>query len=392
MITPDFLNSIADDAGKIAATIHERIIAAIIDRLAARFERTGQITFTASDRWQIETLQQSGYLLDDIKRIIAKYTGQELKTIHSALQRAGVTSLEYDNDTYRRAGLPVSGMSPEMTRIVSRMYQSTAGLWYNYTRTTEMGATTLFKSLCDDAYINVMSGAMGWTQAYANAIHRLAYANAAEVVYPTGHRDTIETATMRAVRTAAAQTAGQITAERAAENGITCFMTSSHIGARPTHFEWQGQVFWVDWQRLATLIPLATIPETEASAEEKAKYREFCDATQIGTVTGLHGVNCRHSYMPFIDGVSYNPAEQFDKKENDEYYKLTQQQRRLERNIRRQKLELYGLEKTGLPNDEIKAAHASLLGKIRQNVKNYYTFCEEHGLKPDTARLQTRFD
>lgn len=388
MITADYLASIADKAGEVAANLHERIIAAIIKRFAARFERLGYVQFTATDRWQIETLQQSGYLLDDIQKLIAKHTKQELKEIQQAMKRAGVEALRMDNEIYEKAGLPVNGMSPEMTRIISRMYQSTAGEWYNYTRTTEEGAVSLFKSICDEAYQRVVSGATGWTQAYAEAIHRLAYANAAEVVYPSGHVDSIEVATMRAVRTAAAQTAGQITAERAAENGITCFVTSSHNGARPTHFEWQGKVFWVDWQRLATKIPLATIPETEASDEVKAKYREFTEATQIGTVTGLNGVNCRHSYAPWIEGVSYMSAQQFDKDENDKLYQLTQKQRKIERMIRRQKIELYGL-KQGQHEPQ---AYNDLLAKIRRNVERYYTFCENNALKPDTTRLQTRFD
>lgn len=388
MISAEYLASIADGAGEVAATLHESIIAAIIKRFAARFERLQKVQFTSSDRWAIETLQQSGYLLDDIEKLIAKYTGRELKEIHKALKAAGVKSLEHDNELYARAGLPVNGMSPEMTRIVSRMYQSTSGRWYNYTRTTEAGAVSFFKTLCDDAYTKVMSGAVGWTQAYADAIHKLASANVAEVLYPSGHVDTIEVATMRAVRTAAAQTAGQITAERAAENGIHCFMTSAHNGARPTHYEWQGQTFWVDWQKLATRIPLSTIPEEEATEEEKAKYREFVEATDIGTVTGLHGVNCRHSYSPWIEGVSYNPSDYFSKEENDEKYKLTQKQRRLERQIRRQKLELFGYEQGQVDPD----VYNNLLGKIRRNVQRYYTFCHDNGLKPDTTRLETRFD
>lgn len=388
MITAAYLAQIADGAGRVAASLHDDIIVAIIRRFAARFSRTGRVQFTASDRWQIETLQQAGYLLDDIQKLIARYTGQELSEVQKALKSASVKSLQYDNTLYSRAGMPATGMSPEMVRIVSRMYKSTAGLWYNYTRTTETGAVTLFKSVCDEMYAAVMSGTVGWTKAYADAIHKLAYANAAQVVYPSGHVDTIETAAMRAVRTAAAQTAGQITAERAAENGITCFMTSAHAGARPTHYEWQGQIFWVDWQRLATKIPLVTIPDVEASEEEKAKYREFCDATQIGTVTGLHGVNCRHSYSPYIEGVSYNPAEYVDKEENDKLYRLTQKQRYYERQIRRQKLELFGLEQGQADQKVID----DLLSKIRRNVDRYYTFCADNDLKPDTTRLETRFD
>ena len=57
-----------------------------------------------------------------------------------------------------------------------------------------------------------------------------------------------------------------------------------------------------------------------------------------GDPAGLFGCNCRHAFYPYQPGTekTYKP---YPKKENDKVYELSQQQRKLERNIRQAKRE-----------------------------------------------------
>ena len=384
MLTPDYLITIADGATEQAAQLHDWIINAILKRVIARYEKTGDIVFSATDKWQLETLQQAGELMKELRKEIAKKTGAEAKEISKALKDAGVETLTQDAKFYRAAGINGSiGLSPEMTRIIARQYETTMGLWNNYTATTAESVQKTFIDECDLAYRLMQSGGYDYATAVAGAVRRIAGDGLKTVKYPSGHEDTIEVATLRAVRTAAGQTAGQITATRAAEYGITLFMTSAHIGARPTHFPWQGKVFWVDWRRFP--YPISETYQ-EAPEEYRERYPEFCETTQIGSVTGLCGVNCRHSFMPYIEGVSYNPNKDYDSEENAKRYAETQRQRMMERKIRKQKRELQGFE-LGLP--ECQEDYDKTLAKLRKMTAAYYQYCRDTGLKPREISLYT---
>jgi hypothetical protein len=99
---------------------------------------------------------------------------------------------------------------------------------------------------------------MGYGQAYADAINDIVE-KGVEVKYtkynPDGsirsvHTDTIETATLRCIRTGVSQATAQITAARMREMGVNLVLVSSHNGARPEHAEWQGKVYSINWEKI----------------------------------------------------------------------------------------------------------------------------------------------
>ena len=49
---------------------------------------------TSSDRWRMEVLQDSGYLLEDITAELSKFTKRQEKEIKAAMEEAGVKALE----------------------------------------------------------------------------------------------------------------------------------------------------------------------------------------------------------------------------------------------------------------------------------------------------------
>lgn len=389
MLKSEEIEAIANGSGDIAKNLHDDIINAVLKRFIDRIIRLSKIEFSATDRWQLQTLQEAGFTLADIQKEIAKATRMQIKEIRKAMTKAGIQSLREDDEIYKLGGIE-SGtkFSAEMTRIIESQYRRTLALWNNYTGTTASQASDWFVEMCDRAYPLVVTGAMSYTEVIQNAIGQLS-TQGIDVLYPTGHRDTIEVATLRAVRTAVAQTAGEITATRANENGIHLFLTSAHMGARPEHEVWQGKVFYVDWVKLSKAIPIQ-ISDTEDDYDLKARYPDFVDTTKIGTVTGLCGVNCRHSYMPYIEGVSYNPFEGIDTEENNKAYEVSQRARAMERAIRRQKRALNGYEtwKANDPtNPKAVAQYEKTLAKIREQTGRYYTFCRENKIKPSEIRL-----
>ena len=381
MLDPHYLQQIADGAENIASQLHEYIIRQIVDRMMIRIGRGDDYLLTSSDAWRIQVLQDSGYLLQDITEELAKYTKRQEKEIKAAMEEAGVKALEYDDKTYRAAGLSPMPLtqSPALIRLMERNYNATLGEWRNMTRSTAEAAQKLFLNECDFAYNKVMSGATSYSQAVREAVESVA-SGGVYVDYPSGHRDTIEVATARAVRTGIAQAAGDISIKRMEEMDWDIILVSAHIGARTgdggqnpgNHLWWQGQFY-------------------SRTGEDK-RFPNFYEVTGYGTGVGLSGYNCRHSFGSG-DGVN-NPYADIQTADNVRVEKLEQRQRALERRVRKTKREVMGLQEA-VEKCQDEAARFELQQTLdrksyllsRQD-EAYNEFCKENSLRPLSERLQ----
>lgn len=251
MLSPDDLLHISEGAEDIAEKLHIEIVKRMIKRIMLRIGRGEDYILTATDKWQIENLQSAGYLLEDIQKEIAKYTKLQQEEIKEAMEDAGVKALEYDDKIYRDVGLsPVPlTQSPELIRLMQRNYELTINTWKNFTDTFALASQQLFISECDKAYMLVASGALSYTQAVREAINRIV-TDGVVVKYPSGVETSIEAATLRCVRTGISQMTAQVQLARAKEMCVDLCIVSSHLGARPSHAEWQGKIYSIDWNSL----------------------------------------------------------------------------------------------------------------------------------------------
>lgn len=390
MISPNYYLLIAEGSEYIAEQLHSAIIKKLVEAITLRIGENKNYILTAKDKYMLEALEDSGILREDIEKEIAKLTKRQLSEIKAAFEEAGIESFNADSPVYIAAGIDVTSItkSPAYIRILQRGFEVTAGEWRNYTRTFADQAQRVFIEQCDKAYNLVSSGAISYTEAYTDAINEVCKEGVI-VQYPSGHKDTIETATLRCIRTSISQSCAEITLERMRENGLDLVLTSSHLGARPSHELWQGRVFRVDWGTLGMYMYKSG--ETEPKTD--GKYPDFVSSTRYGYVDGLCGANCRHSFMPYVEGLSENPFENYDNEENRKLYDLSQRQRMLERRIRKTKRECIGL-RTAYENakGEAKSAiHEKYVKKsklLQKQNKAYSEFCEENGLKRYDERLK----
>lgn len=380
MLTPEYLKRVAEGSEAIASSLHNYIIGRLIEAIMIRLGRGEDYLFTSSDRWRIQVLQDAGYLLQDIMQEIAQHTHLQKKEIAEAMEEAEIKAVKYDNSVYASAGIAEESLelSPVITRILQRDYEATIGEWSNMTRTTAETAQSLFISECDNAYHKVMTGAVSYTQAVREAVDIIAQ-NGVTVKYPTGHKDTIETATARAVRTGIAQAAGDISMERMKEQEWDIILVSAHIGARTgdggqnpgNHLWWQGQFY-------------------SRTGQDK-RYPPF-SVTGYGTGEGLSGWNCRHSFGPG-DGVN-NPYKDIETEDNVRLEKLEQKQRALERRVRKTKQLVMGLQTAvdTCKDDTLKMKLQEELDQksylLQRQNRAYNDFCQSNGLRPLADRLR----
>lgn len=383
MLTPDYLYRITEGAEDIASQLHANILQKIIERMMIRIGRGEDYLLTATDKWQIEVLQEAGFLLEDIQKEISDKTKKQVKEIQEAMEDAGVQALQLDDKIYQAAGLsPVPLLqSPALIRVMQRNYEATAGEWRNFTRTTANEAQRLFINQMDNAYNMVVSGAVSYTEAVRDVINNVSEVGL-KVNYPSGYKMSIESATMMIVRTGISQAAAEVTTARMEEMDWDIVLVSAHLGARTgdggqnpgNHLWWQGQFY--------------------SRTGRTKEYPDFVKTTGYGTITGLCGVNCRHSFGPG-DGVN-NPFTDKDIAYADNYKieKMQQRQRTLERRIRDSKRKVQNLQ-TAVDNCKDEKLKFELQQKLdrksytlsKQN-KAYKQYCKDNNLKEYAERLK----
>lgn len=172
----------------------------------------------------------------------------------------------------------------------------------------------------------------------AEAVSKLSAAGITTIDYKSGVMNNVDVAIRRHIVSQASQAGGEMTLARLEACDHDLVITSAHYGARPSHAQWQGK-------------PCCT---SGAKAIDGVSYPDLYAFTGYGTVTGLKGVNCRHSIGPYFPGITKLPDLDFPTeskyfgKSSAEYYDATQRQREIERRIRLTKREISALDRAGL--------------------------------------------
>lgn len=177
-------------------------------------------------------------------------------------------------------------------------------------------------------------------------------------------------AASRAVRTGFNQAVSKISDANAEKLHAEYFEVSAHLTARPSHAVWQGKVY------------------------SREQLVEVCG---LGTGPGLPGWNCRHSYYPFIPGISkrtytdeqleeiYKKSTETTEWRGKEYtgYEATQYQRALERRMRVQDEKIRLMKQAGVDSNEI----AAMKARRAATYQEYKQFSEKMGLPEQMNRF-----
>ena len=149
-------------------------------------------------------------------------------------------------------------------------------------------------------------------------------------------------------RTNIHNTATSIVVARNNDYDNDLFTVSKHAGARPLCAPWQGKIVSTDNRRGTTI----------DGNGKKVKFIPL-SSTSYGEPAGLLGINCGHELLPFIPNISFDdikPLSKEEKKKNDKQYAESQQQRAIERKIRKLKTDKEMLKSVGLNTQDIDTA------------------------------------
>lgn len=365
MLKPEYLQRVPDGMIKLYAQAEMDIL----ENMAVRIAHYGY--WIPAVEHQAKMLEEAGMVREEILARLKTLTGRADKELRRLMQEAGTAALKSDDAVYRRQGLnppPVSA-SEDLRKILQAGYEKTAGAFRNLTLTTARTAAHQFEQALDRAYMQITLGGMDYNTAIRSTIKQFSAEGVGAIRYPTGRTDTIEVAVRRAVVTGVNRTALRLQDARADEMGADLVEVSAHAGARPSHAQWQGGIY--------------------SRSGKSKKYPDFVKTTGYGTGAGLGGWNCSHSFRPWFEGMSrtYDKALLKEYQAKDyEYngvkmteYEALQEQRRIERSIRRWKRERNAMQAAGLDSSEASA-------KITEWNRRQKDFLEQTGLKADGMR------
>lgn len=373
----EYKNKVVSKIASRYQDLEERIMQDIVRRI----QKAGEITSTAD--WQINRLRILGYSSEDIEKSIKDALNASYPEMFELYDK--VINWEYvrNKDVYEQINVKYIPFeqNKQLQQITDAIIEQSLSDMENITRSMgfylDYGGkkvltplSQVYADYLDSACMDIVSGAFDYNSVLRRTVTQLTNSGLRKIDYASGRADRVDVAARRAVMTAVSQITGKITEYNAEKLGTEYFEVEWHAGARPTHAVWQGRVW------------------------SKEQLYSVCG---LGTVTGLLGVNCYHTYHLFFPGLSERNwsdewLEEQNRKEAEpktfggkEYtlYEAKQRQRQMEVAMRAQREKVRLLQAGKADRDEIILHKARYQGQLNE----YSRFCRKMGLTEERERI-----
>ncbi|MGN0586620.1 MAG: phage minor capsid protein, partial [Oscillospiraceae bacterium] len=366
--------------------------------IAKQIAKDGEIS--ATSQWRLQRLAEAGDLDQTAIAIIVSYTGIQSDLLTEALSGAANSVIDKLEPGFRelaKQGL-ISDTPVPASKSVNRAIQT-----FRKQAASDLNlVNTVMRYKAKQAYVDLVNKTYDAVNAVADVPNRQELLNTLgkhtmstvmgiesrqeavrkcikefsdkgipAFVDAAGREWSPEAYINMDIRTTVSNTANAAQDARCDDYGIDLIEVSSHPGARPKCAPYQGRIFSRSNQSGIT---------HDGNGNE-IRY-EPLSSTSYGEPDGLFGINCKHKKYPFIDGVNFQRYFPYDKEENDKRYKEIQEQRRLERQVRKTKTEADMLKEVG-DTEGAKAARA----KLKTQRQAYKQYCDEHELTQRNDRL-----
>lgn len=378
MFTPEVTEAIPIALEQIFDSLQMSIMTEIVRMLLEAAE------IIPSTGYKMSRLYDLGTSKKRIKDIVARtlnLSDKEVENIFTNITESGYNEAESVFKEQGKEFIPYAENEP-LQQFVRAVQAQTQGECKNITQSIgfakrqpdgSLGFTPVadyYQETLDKAVTEIASGASDYNTVLEKTVTEMTNSGLRTVDYASGHSNRVTVAARRAVSTGLNQVVGKINEENAEKLGTNYFEVSWHSGARPSHQVWQGRVY------------------------SKEELESVCG---LGTVTGLCGANCYHSYSPFTPGITPRTytdeqLEKMNAEENKpvEYngktytkYEATQRQRRLETTMRAQRQKIKLLEEGGADEQAIINARARYV----KTSDEYVNFSKSVGLSQQWDRV-----
>jgi len=392
----DELETFPAQVEKIFNALSNDVMSDVIERIRENDE------ITRTGDWRLYRLHQMGANMDTIAADIQTaldLADEDMKRLYSDVLKEGYARNEQMYKAMNKPFIPYE-KNEQLQQLIGAVKSQTGNEFRNITGTMgftvkNVAGTSEFVStneyiqkVLDEAAMHVLNGTYDYNSMIKRVVDEMTKSGVRTIEYSSGYSTRIDVAARRAIVTGLNQVTSRISEDNMEKLDTQFVETSWHSTARPSHQIWQGRVFY--WNKSNV---------NEEITIDGIHYKAFIKETGYGTVEGLCGANCYHTFYPFIPGVSVrnytdeeldqmNAAENEVKEYNGkEYtkYEATQEQRRLERTLRKLRQDIDLMEKAGLTDED-----EELVGKkckYQTYMRRYKDFSKEMGLKEHWERI-----
>lgn len=381
---PSFLDNMSWAMAEVYGAVTDRILV----NLARHFPYIHSVNeLRGSFEYQARMLAQMGQVTRETADIIMQSLDGADEALRGALEAAIMEALKNEEPKLRKAAqnglLNGSGMLPpevtpnqmqafeyyyrqsadKLNLVNTVMLESTEQV-YSATVSDVVSRIGRTQSILNVGAGEVVTGVSSWNQAMHDAVAKMVENGITGFIDHGGHKWSPEAYAAMDIRTTMFNVAREATWELNGQYGNDLYQVSSHNGARPLCYPWQGKV----------------ISRTDAERDVEDLYGNTVhvypqSGTSYGQAAGLFGVNCKHYPMSFVPGFSDIKGEPQDPEDNAKSYAESQQQRTLERRLREEKRDLAVMKAQGASDDQIRAQKVH----VSRASSDIDTFCDETG-------------
>ena len=368
MITPQKIQDLADPIESIYIAMTNELLVNIGKHVSSP-------TWTHTAAWEIQKLSELGQLTAENAAIINKYIKAmpaEIRDTMEQTRREALDQIEKQLDKAAKKGYVTpperdstvdvlnefsQQAADKMNLVNTTMLQSSIEQYQRLVSLTEeeyahlMARSEATQEILNQAAGNVAVGTETRKQALQRAIRRISEEGLTGFYDKAGRSWSPEAYVNMDIRTTVHNVAIQSVKNRMADYNTSVFQVSAHAGARPLCYPYQGKLY--SWDN--------TEGDIETGNGELWHYKPL-NSTSYGQPAGLFGINCGHSPIPIIPGLTIPHAQDFvqPKEENDKAYAESQQQRALEREIRAAKRSVEMGDDSKEAKDRVKEAQAAM--------------------------------
>ncbi len=378
----------------------EQVYSNIVDALLINMGKHFNSGHTLStEQWEIRKLAELGQLNKESVEIIASLTGQNKELITAALENAVYMATKDIEPELKKAVQKGAIQNAAADNVIASQsivqalnaYEQQAMDKLNLVNTTMLESTLAqyrkvitntvnierqmkaAQEVLNIAAGKVITGTESRQQALRQALSQIHKEGITGFYDRAGRKWSPEAYVNMDIRTTVHNTAIEAVKTRQEDYGVDIFRVSRHSGARPLCYPYQGRYF--SWNNKSG---------TFTDGEGKRHRYSPISSTSYGKPAGLFGINCGHHPITMIPGVSIpRDRPEQDKEENDKVYAESQEQRRLEREIRYSKQKAAMMEAAGDKEGFEKEAV-----KIREKQADYNAFCKKTGRTKRLDRTQ----
>lgn len=379
MFTPTEIEALPSAMEQLYRSLQLNIMSDLTERLKANGEE-----ITSAADWQINRLYELGVSKDEIDSLIQStlnVSDDEIDRIYDEVVKSGYARNEELYTSKGKEYIPYAE-NKQLQQLVKAVKDQTKSEYRNITGSLGFAVRNadntvsftplakFYQDTLDNGLMQIASGAVDYNTVLKKAVKAMTDSGLRTVDYASGWSNRVDVAVRRALMTGFNQVVAKVNEDNAEQLGTEYFEVSYHRGARPTHQVWQGRVY------------------------SKKELETVCG---LGTVTGLCGANCYHSYSPFMKGIdkpTYSDEEldRMNEEENTpkEYngkqytaYEAQQRQRRLETAMRADRQQIELLTQGGADDDTITGAKA----KYFQRQDEYVKFSKAMNLPQQWERI-----